>query len=469
MIDGIYILAMLYFIFKMFFYSAYVSGFPDEIEHISYIAYLQSSGRIIPEFKDMAVLKFENQSDSAKNNVLKPSYVYVGMVMSGSFNYLCHPPLYYHIMRMSGGIFLDKDKVFHVNLFRLRAFSMLLAALAIALLFYLGRTRISLQPAIHLLYAVICVSIPMMSYCCAGVSNDTMSLLCFTIFSFGIVRFLEGKRNTVTSLLVAFGLCGSFLSKLTAGMIAFFTAVILVLYIIFKEKSIKFFISKPFIATIPIYILTLSYFFIVKRQTGSFQPTFAMLSPKRFFKSGFFTPAYRGTMNLSQYFFYYSKHFEMTWTGIASHISLAKSGCFWDIDKIAILFAAVLPLAVLIVKANNKIIIMVKIAVVAIIITLVCQFYHAYYEFQNFSGYMGGFQSRYYLCTIFVFAYGSSYFAEVLYGSDNSDKSCKNPKSAAIKTSLRHIAVNAGCIIYSVLLIYEDFIYFILNYHKYVM
>ena len=48
----------------MLFYADYVGNFPDEMAHISYIAYLEQVQTAIPEYKDMKILVPISAADS---------------------------------------------------------------------------------------------------------------------------------------------------------------------------------------------------------------------------------------------------------------------------------------------------------------------------------------------------------------------------------------------------------------------
>jgi hypothetical protein len=90
-----------FFVYKMFFYSQCIGRFPDEIEHVSYIATLETDNAIIPDFKSMKILQLVPSAPLIKNNdgILTEAFTF-----GKSFNYLGHPPLYYQIMRLSGGV-----------------------------------------------------------------------------------------------------------------------------------------------------------------------------------------------------------------------------------------------------------------------------------------------------------------------------------------------------------------------------
>lgn len=469
----IYVIAMLFFIYKMMYYNSYVGRFPDEPAHISYIAYLQETNKIIPEFKDMTQIE-KVDNDNSQSSALTIRNGYGGTYVLGeNFNYLGHPPLYYQIMRLSGGVTIENGKI-SIHLLRLRLFSIGLSCLALLLVFYIGWSRLGKNPFFHLLYATICISVPMLSYDCAGINNDTMSFLTVTIFTLGLLRFAEKKRNYGTYLLIGLGVFGAFMSKMTAGAIVLGTLGLYVVYLIFKERNIKFLLSPQFLLSLPFYLFAAVYYLYVKRQTGSFQPDFEILSPAQYYASGFYVAPEKRTvvMDFPLYVNYFFDHFTQTWVSIQSHVSLTKDVVYYDISTIGIVAILILPVFVFFKrysrKPENSITPVVGTMYLSLAAIVAIQFYHAYKDFEYGSGYLGGFQSRYYLCCIAMLALGSVWAFKKLYGSEKIRRSiARKPTAAVTALQMRHIIVNIVCVAYSGLLIYEDFIYFALNFTEY--
>ena len=472
----IYILALLFFIFKMMYYSNYVGRFPDEPQHIAYIAYLQETNKIIPEFKDMTQLELVGE-DNSKNSALTIRNGYGGTFMLCSkFNYLGHPPLYYQIMRLSGGVTV-KGELVTIHLFRLRLFSMGIASLALLLALYIGWSRLGKNPIFHLLYATVCVSVPMLAFDCAGINNDTLSFLAMTIFTLGLLRFSERKRTYGTYMLIGVGVFGTFMSKLTAGAIVSAALGLFVIYLIFKERNIKFILSRQFLASLPFYFAAAAYYVVVKLQTGAFQPSYSKLYPSQYYVSGFYTAPENRTavMNFSVYLNYFFDHFTQTWVSIQSHVSLNKAVNYYDISTICLVAVLILPVFVFFKRYSrrpeNPIVPVVGTMYLSVAATVVIQFLRAYKDFEYGSGYLGGFQSRYYLCCIALFSLGSVWAFKKLYGREKqrvrADMSEQKLYMGLTALQIRHITVNLTCIAFSALLIYEDFIYFVLNFNLY--
>lgn len=72
----------------MLYYSSYVGRFPDETPHISYIAHLEQTNKIIPNFKEMTILKpiVALNSSTIESNQYKGTYEF-----TNSTSYLGHP------------------------------------------------------------------------------------------------------------------------------------------------------------------------------------------------------------------------------------------------------------------------------------------------------------------------------------------------------------------------------------------
>lgn len=469
----IYAVVFVFFGYKMLFYAEHVGRFPDEIEHVSYIAYLEETHKIIPEFKDMKLLEQTKTIDNS--NIKNAEYKF-----GSNLNYLGHPPLYYHIMQLSGAVQIKNNNVV-IDFIKLRSFNIALNCIAIALILYIGYSRIGKNILLHCLYAAIVVSVPMLAYVCAGINNDNLALIGLSIFMFGILRFSEQKRNYFTYFIISLGVFISFMSKLTSGLIVFISLFLYIILIFIRERNLWFLISKKFLSTIPIYFITIAYYIITYIQTGSILPTYKILDPEGFYKSGFYVDvANRTYMSFTQYIMYFAKNFLQTWTGIASHVSLTKVDRFFSLNNIALIALLVLP--ILLLFQIKKYIYKYPVFLAAIsvyfgvLISIIVQCLRAYNEFINVSGYLGGFQSRYYLCGISAIAL--AVVGVVSNYLENNDKVSKinlefqnNLTLQCYETKriskLKKVAVYSVCLFFISLLFYEDFMYFLINFKDY--
>lgn len=467
----------------MFFYAGNVGRFPDELEHISYIAYLEKTHTIIPNFKDMKMLEDYAPGNAAPNIVNSQNITNQKYIFGNAFNYLGHPPLYYHIMRLSGAVHIDNNTI-TVNLIRLRSFNIVLNALTFLFILYIGYSRIGKNPLLHLLYAAIVVSVPMLAYVCAGINNDNLALLGVSIFMLGLLRFSEKKRTFPTYLLISIGVFLSFMSKLTAGLVVFISLLTYIIFIIIKERNLNFLISKKFLATLPVYFAAVFYYLVVFFQTGSILPTYRILNPQGFYASGFYVEiSKRIPMDFYQYSTHFIHDFLGTWTGIASYVSLLKSGSIFSLDRIVLVSLLFIPILLLfqIKNASKKypIILAAFSVYLGLVISIITQVMRAYNEFAHISGYLGGYQSRYYLCGISAIALSIVLiFKNLLNEEDNNSVinidfenrlTLRYPrKRKSTSYALKKFILYSISIFLIVMLFYEDFIYFLINFKDYI-
>lgn len=473
----IYCVLFLFFGFKMVFYTNFVGRFPDEIQHISYIAYLEKNNVVIPKFKEMRSLEKTNAESDDGVIELKKSKNSDEYLFGDNQNYLGHPPLYYHIMRLSGAINV-KDNVITFDLLKLRYFNIALSALGIIIVLYIGYSRVGKNPLLHLLYGTIAVSVPMLAYCSAGINNDTLALIGLSTFILGLLRFSENKRNFFTYLILSLGIFLAFFTKLTTGLIVLIAMIIYIILIIKKEKNLWFLTSKQFLATIPIYLTIPIYYMLVYRQTGSIMPTFGLLDPVGYHNSGLYVAVSDRThMSFIKYTVYFIRRFLQTWTGIASQIYLVKIGNNLSIATIGLVGLLGLPILLLI-KMKKYVekapIILAIISVYfGLAISAMIQWLRAYNEFAHISGYLGGFQSRYYLCGISILGLAVTFICKNIFEDLEDNKYAELSKLELKNYPKKFFIINKktvlqiACFIYIALLIYEDFIYFVLYYKDY--
>lgn len=453
----IYFFMFIFFIIKVNFYTNYVARFPDETQHISYIAYLEQTKEVIPNFKEMKVLDI----DLAATNYLKSIDLDNLICNFGDgVNYLGHPPLYYHIMRLSNGIVVNNDNII-ININKIRFFSHLISYLALLIVFYIGYTRID-RLSLHLLYSAIIISVPMFPYISAGVNNDTLSFLGISIIMIGLIRFSENNRKLLTYNFISIGVLISFLSKLTSGFIILIAGVLYIIYILYKEKSFKFLICKEFIMTCPIYGIVLIYYMYILLTIGNIQPSLAVIAPDYFKTTIFYVPIEnRVYVSFAEYAIWYINRFFKTWVSIYSHVTLVKPENFLDISSFGILVIFFLPLLGFLPFKSNKFKTVFVAIYIGVIIASIYQFFQSYSSYKT-AGRMGAYQSRYYLCALPALA-----MLICISLKDRlifiKEKFC----NYKLSTKVIDFLFNIVCILFVSLLIYEDFIYFILNFNNY--
>ena len=442
---GMYGLTFAMNVFEIWFYKTFVHGFADESYHVGYVAYLQKTGKLIPVFSDMRALAINGSS------------AYFAQLPR--YNYLGHPPLYYHMLRLAGAFRFDGDMI-TLDLNRLRTFSNVLAFIGIALVLYIGYTRIRKdRPYFHLFYVTTVMGIPMMTYGMAGINNDVLSLLGCGLFFLGALRFTEEKKNYGTFLLMAVGMCFSLLSKLTAGCVLVLLTVMFVGWYCLVRKGYREIFCKPFLVTLPIYAVTLFYFVMIYLQTGKLQPRIKDMAAGGEYKPKFYVEFMdRQDWSAGKYLIRFLEKFSGQWTGIVSHASLHHMGSedsvgfllrmsLWILP--ALLFAGFLTRketkdgkGILAISSREG---LLRCAYLAIITTAVVQMFRGMKNFFYKTGYMGSYQSRYYLCVAMILSFS---IVHVLGKWD---------KQIGKKLNWLIVAVAAY-------FLFSDFIYFLLEY-----
>ena len=465
----IYFLIFLFCGYKLYFYSSHVSFVNDELQHISYIAYLEKNpGTLIPDFEDMTILTdydFQVKENPYDNVVgfIEPNGIYEGK-FTQAVNYLGHPPLYYHVMRLAQGISFDGDKVI-VNLFRLRAFSGLFFLISLGLLFYIGYTRIRKVPAFHLLYALMITSVPAMCHIGSGVSNDTFAFLGVSIFMLGAIRFAENNRKYGTYWIIALGVFITLLAKTTAGIIVLAGALVYIVWTCIRERSAKFLVSRYFLCTLPVYFIVLAYFLLIHSEYGTFQPALLNIAPEQFYNNTlvYVEPSERTILSLGEFIQYFFSQFFGQWSATFGNLPNAAGLSVFSLRRIGLMFMWVVPVVLFITsfkRRDSKRRLCLSLYA-GILVTVAIQFMRAYRDFNEISGHAGT-QSRYYMCVAVIFALAAIYILEA-FMDQNSTIRFQRKRSI----SVQGISV-AICIIYSIILYYEDFIYYLINVEAYI-
>ena len=196
----IYLIALIIFNIKVDKYQEVIEEFPDESAHIAYIAYLEETGKLIPEFENMQEMK-----GLAK--------VEVNEFEEGTTNHLGHPPLYYHIMKLFNIVQVEDGKITY-DLELLRTISQVISNIALILAFAIGHSKLKSIFA-NFVYAMFIVTVPLLSYISGAVQNDVISFLGVNIYILGMMRLVDNKRNYMTYFLIAIGTFICLLNKLT--------------------------------------------------------------------------------------------------------------------------------------------------------------------------------------------------------------------------------------------------------------
>lgn len=459
----VYILMFCYAVYQVGYYMFNVGYTPDESMHIAYIAHLVLTNEIIPDFTQMHGIQGENTAQllTALNGQFESI---ITVFFNDGTNYLGHPPLYYHIMRLAGAVQIVDDGI-QVDPMRLRMFSACIGLFAILFCYYIGYTRIDKEkPLFHLFYATIVISVPMSLYNLSGVNNDTLSLLGCSAFLLGLLRFCENRKNYLTYLLIALGMVTTLLSKTSAGLILAIMSVLFILYDCFKNKNIKDILCKEFIVTLPIYVIAVAYFVYIYVHYGTFQLEYANIDYGEYLHSGFYTPFDNRTrMGIFEYIQYYWSNFWGTWTGVHSHVGIGKDGAWLNWDRLCTILLLFVPIYFFFIKKERKYTVAFRCFFIALAATMSVQFIRAYELFFFKSGYLGSFQSRYYLCIIPFLAFSAVYLLQMLCKEkDKAFNELRMERSKDVSIISRLLMILVA--ILTIILNYSSFIYFIVNY-----
>lgn len=451
----VYLLFSIYSVYRINYYHEYVGRTPDEDAHISYLAYLEDENDIfVPDYNKIEVGILED-----RDTLFIPD--------NAVYNYLGHPPLYYEILHLTRAVDSKGDGNYFVKDSRLLIMNIIIGMSGLLLAFYIGYSRIIKEPIYHLLYASILTSIPMLIYGFSGVNNDNLTLLTVNIFFLGMLRFSENRLNFLTYLLIALGINLTMWTKVTAGIGVILTALIFLTYSIYKQKNFKLINCKEFFITLPLYLITFVYFILVYKRFDTFQPALQSMDIPDFYSSVFYIPfEQRVHMNFSEYIMYYFPKFFQTWTSIESHVSLSKENSWLSAEKLGSMLVLILPTIYLIIKNKLKdnTMTLAKVFYTSILFTVLLQFKTSIDRFY-IDGYPGTHQTRYYLCFIAVLGF-------ICVKLLSETRESINEKISITENGANKILSNAiliFCVVFTLLLLYGDFIYFLYYFKDYLV
>lgn len=443
-----YVVLGLYACIQSAIYIRYIGGFPDEQAHLSYIAYLKKTGEIFPDFSQMQIYD-------------APTVSSLDLAQPIEFNRLGHPPLFYLVESLLGGLSMQ-GSVVNFSLTRLRLISFALGLLGIAVVYYIGFTRIRKLPILHLLFALLIISPPNLIYSISGVSNDSLALLGVSVFVLGVVRFIEKRFNLYTYIILALGASVVALDKMTATMMIFLIVVGVVVYTIHVERNCQVAFNKPaFYASLPVYLIPAGYFGWLFAKFHTLQPSFQKLDFAGYVHSSYYVDINnRLSMGFWEYIEYYVTHFLDTWHTIAGTVYVPKPQYpYYAIDRIAVMAILVIPLIVFLIK-RSRVGDYCAIAIGSVLAVMVYQGYSAFNGF-HVNGYPGAYSSRYYACVVSVFALTIIWLICQAFSKEDSE--IKQASLSSRSSSLTNMGI-AVCALWSMWLIFDGFVYSVL-YH----
>lgn len=392
---------------------------PDEIAHLSYVAWEKAHHQLIPDFANVSIYEtvFNGYAD-----LDKPL----------AFNQLGHPPLYYLLMSLVPGTHVSgSDVTYHVAW--LRMVSLIILLLGLALCAYLLYTRLPRNPMLHMVAAIGLIACPNMVQVSAGVNNDSLCLLTVTVTIWGCLRFRERHYDWRTNALIMVGLSATLLTKLTAGMIAALLCLFVLVAALMEAESRVALKTRSFWATTPILLLPIAYYSAVFVRYHSIQPSYQQLDLKGYLGSTFYTAMEkRSSMSIMQYVDYYITQFLRTWWSMPWQSDLPRSGVTsFDPRAIALTLLLLVPFVVLCLgrtrrdRTGN----FLAMGLVAILLTAIYQFHNAMNGYY-INGYMGGLQSRYYLCAMLILVYALCWLLQRWFISPQEPEVPDIPESA---------------------------------------
>lgn len=393
----VYGAALLYFLLKQVCCLAFMDGFADQGNHLSYVIYLTRYPTLLPDFRSMTLY---NWAGVLGNCTLYDVY-------QGTINNMTHPPLYYHLMALLGGIDFLPDGRAIVDVMRLRILNTGLSFSAILLAFYLGYTRIkSRSPLIHALYAFAIVTLPMLAFLGSSINNDNLALLALMIFFAGLLRYEEEKLDWKTYTLIGVGFLIGGLTKLTTALMCLLMLGTILILDIIRTKSLRLILKRGFLIVLPCFLIFLAYELWIRKTYGSWQPSLYNLDPEYFYRTEFYTPPdQRLPLTFLQYVRRFAEGIGHTWSslytdnaGLNAKMHNGLLGLVYWVPVALTAFAAVRGL---IKKTKDPLALPVTVGFFGVIA------YHFYSNWTGYpiSGYLGGCQARYYLAMIVPLAY----------------------------------------------------------------
>lgn len=406
----IYIISIIIFNIHIEQYQSYVQEFPDEYSHIAYIAYLEQTGKIIPEFDKMQEIdkykehlkKYQMEQKNKKEDTNEIMNENTTSFLEGTTNHLGHPPLYYQIMRIFNLVQVQENGIITYKLKSLRNISQIISNIALILVFIYAYRNLKSVTG-NFIFSIILVNIPLLPYASGAISNDVLSFLGLSIFLLGTDNLIKKRRGYITYILIAIGVFICMMNKVTAGVILIISIAILLIYLVIKEKNLKFILNKKFFVTLPIYIIILVYYIIIIQRYGTIQPTIQLLNNEYYKTTSFYNSTiYAKAYSLKMYAEIYWDKFIKYWAGYNYGKSFPQHEFLESLVSGLIFVFPIISLILTALKKKQVDILNLSICI-GIYGAIAIQFTRQYIEFKTSSGYLGGYHSRYYLCGMSAF------------------------------------------------------------------
>ena len=393
----IYGAALLYFLLKQCCFLVLMKGFADQGSHLSYVIYMARHPSLLPDFRSMTLYNW----DGIRGDLT------VYEMYQGTISNMTHPPLYYHLMALLGGISFLPDGRALVDVMRLRMLNTVLSASAVLLAFYLGYTRIKSRSLVtHALYAFAIVTLPMIAYLGTSVNNDNLAFLALVIFFAGLLRYEEDRLDWKTYTLIGLGFLVGGLTKLTTALMCLLMLGTVLVLDVIRTKSLRLILTPAFLIVLLCFLVFLAYEIWVRRTYGSWQPSLYNLDPEYFYQTEFYTPPdQRPPLTFLQYVRRFAEGIGHTWSSLYSDNATLNAkmhnGAFGLVYWVPVALTAFAAVRGLVRKTKDPLALPVTVGFFGVIA------YHFYSNWTGYpvSGYLGGCQARYYLAMIVPLAY----------------------------------------------------------------
>ena len=393
----IYGAAFFYFVLKLVYYAVFIGGFPDQRAQLSYIIEMCRTPSFLPDFSAMPMYEVFSRDGGS----------WTMQLAEGAVNYLGHPPLYYWLMSLLGGVTIQADGTAAVSTLRLGIANIVLTSGALALAFSLGYRKLKPRsPLVHALYAFAIAALPMLAYVGASLNNDNLAFLAMVLFFAGLLRYQEDRLDLSTYLLLGIGfLLGAF-SKLTTALLFLIMLGTCLVMDIVRTRSLRLIANRWFLVTLPCYLLFLAYELVIHREYGTWVPGLSDIAPDYFLTTVFYVPPeQREPITFLQYVRRFIGGIGYSWSSLYGHnrdVNLMMDNGLWGIIYwIPVACAALAALRSLFRGSDDRLSLPVM---AGFLLTMA---YHLYSNWAGHfaTGYLGGIQARYYLPMIVPIAF----------------------------------------------------------------
>lgn len=337
---------------------------PDELAHVSYLAHLEETGRLLPDYRSRYL------------------YSELGARLDHK-NYLAHPPFYYNLLKP---FVPAQPRLIFSRLHDLRLVNMALGLCGVGLFLWVG-CREPLPLWFHAYYAAAFSAVPMVSYLAGTVNNDNLLLLAGGLAVLGAVNFLREKPRPSGLVLLALGLALALLVKATAGLqLVFFAALVQALRLR-CDRSFDAFRGMHLPAYSLICLVPAAWYIMTYALYGTFIPQFG--------ETWYHLPGESAVLTFPHYVKRFFKVLALSWTGILSHQSVFRASIFGMLPLLAPLGFAGWALLLREKKPGRSFFTVQRLGLLGLLLMMVFHFTRVY-RYHLTSGYPGGMQARYY-------------------------------------------------------------------------